>query len=579
MHIREALMDRSHAPRGTEPRTARWLICMAVLAVIFLLAMSGLAFADTWTDISDSTRQTQQSTTGPNPPASVEPARGGLPAAGGAGETVIVDVPAYAWRHGCGPTAVGMIVGYYDGHGFDALIPGSAATQTEAVDQAIASQGSSGAPRHYEDYALPMDASGTNPSPLPDKSEAPAGDEHASDSVADFMHTSWSSDGNYYGWSWSDKISPSFVGFATLKSRTYVATSTTYLMASTLSWTLVKAEIDSSRPMVFLVDSSGDGSTDHFVTIIGYRETSGYPEYACWDTWSTTSVRWARFRAMSGSYSWGVWGGFTFGLTSTTAPASITVTAPNGGETWPLGSTQTITWTSTGLTGNVKIQLSRDGGVTWPTTIAASTPNDGTHPWMVSGAASTRARVRITSTATGRTRVTGASNANFTLGAAIPGAYAVGDTGPAGGIIFYDKGATDAGWRYLEAAPASTERHASWGVVGTAIPEADGTAIGTGRQNTADIVAIQGPGTTYAAQLCDGLTYGGYSDWFLPSRDELNLMYTNLYRRGFGGFRPNQYWSSSERGTYYAWHQNFRGGYYFYYKKDLTDLVRAVRAF
>ena len=148
----------------------------------------------------------------------------------------------------------------------------------------ISTHGTAEAPGHYEDYALPMDEVAT--APLPDRSEDPAGDEHASDSVADFMHTSWSSTGLFYGWSWSSMIGPGFTGYVGTKYPDAVAESRTYAGVN-LTWDMVKAEIDGARPMVFLVDSDGDGRTDHFVTVIGYREVNGYPEYACWDTWSS----------------------------------------------------------------------------------------------------------------------------------------------------------------------------------------------------------------------------------------------------------------------------------------------------
>ncbi len=176
--------------------------------------------------------------------------------------------------------------------------------------------------------------------------------------------------------------------------------------------------------------------------------------------------------------------------------------------------------------------------------------------------------------------------------------YALRDIGPAGGYIFYDKGSylkadftivkasgngtvpitpTYSDWRYLEAA-SSDSPSAEWGCDGTLIPGADGTAVGTGEQNTIDIEAgCTTPGT--AADICVNLSLGGYSDWFLPSKDELNLMYTNLKLQGVGGFADGFYWSSSEYGAVYAWLQTFNDGYQYYNGKNGTFRVRAVRAF
>jgi hypothetical protein len=73
---------------------------------------------------------------------------------------------------------------------------------------------------------------------------------------------------------------------------------------------------------------------------------------------------------------------------------------------------------------------------------------------------------------------------------------------------------------------------------------ATGTAIGTGNGNTITIVTSQGAGS-YAAKLCYDLNSGGYSDWYLPSIDELTKLYLN--RAAIGGFNAgNVYWSSSE---------------------------------
>ena len=176
--------------------------------------------------------------------------------------------------------------------------------------------------------------------------------------------------------------------------------------------------------------------------------------------------------------------------------------------------------------------------------------------------------------------------------------YALHDIGPAGGYIFYDKGiysktdfpivkaAPDPTpvtppsdtWRYLEAAPSDQSPNLEWGCMGSSISGADGTTVGTGAQNTIDIEAgCTTPGT--AADLCANLSLGGYSDWFLPSKDELNLMYQNLKLYGVGSFIDTDYWSSSENDAGTALSQDFFDGTQYIDNKDYVYRVRAVRAF
>ena len=76
---------------------------------------------------------------------------------------------------------------------------------------------------------------------------------------------------------------------------------------------------------------------------------------------------------------------------------SITVTSPNGGETWQAGSTHAVTWTSTGTVGNVKIQYSVNNGSTW-TTIVSSTANDGSYSWTLPAVSSTQCLAKIAET-------------------------------------------------------------------------------------------------------------------------------------------------------------------------------------
>ncbi|MGB9879696.1 MAG: hypothetical protein ACPLRM_02930, partial [Anaerolineae bacterium] len=212
----------------------------------------------------------ERSITGPIPPQTVFPPAEQTPDVLAA-STMIDGVPAYLWRHGCGPTAVGMVIGYYDSHGFPDLIPGDAGTQTEIVNQSIASQGSDTNPQHYEDYSLPLDDA--TPTILPDRSEDPPGDEHPNNCIADWLCTSWSVIGLRYGWSYGSLIGASFVDYVTWRNPTYSAQSSSYRWSEgTLTWSLVTGEIAANRPMVFLVDTDGNGSTDHFVTVIGTRD-------------------------------------------------------------------------------------------------------------------------------------------------------------------------------------------------------------------------------------------------------------------------------------------------------------------
>jgi uncharacterized caspase-like protein len=139
--------------------------------------------------------------------------------------------------------------------------------------------------------------------------------------------------------------------------------------------------------------------------------------------------------------------------------------------------------------------------------------------------------------------------------AATKSGFKFGETGPAGGIIFYDKGSVSDGWRYLEAAPKDQSTGIQW-YNGSNKDVSTSTAIGSGKANTDAIIAAQGSGN-YAATLCRNLTIGGFSDWFLPSKDELNLMYTNLKKANLGGFGGSWLWSSSQNVDYNAWGQRF----------------------
>ena len=105
---------------------------------------------------------------------------------------------------------------------------------------------------------------------------------------------------------------------------------------------------------------------------------------------------------------------------------------------------------------------------------------------------------------------------------------------------------------------------------------AGGTGIGTGKVNTDNILNSTNYSGT-AAYIARSYAGGGFTDWYLPSKDELNKLYIN--RVTIGGFASAYYWSSSEFNTYGAWLQYFDIGFQDFDGRLLTAYVRAVRSF
>lgn len=126
------------------------------------------------------------------------------------------------------------------------------------------------------------------------------------------------------------------------------------------------------------------------------------------------------------------------------------------------------------------------------------------------------------------------------------GPYQIGDKGPAGGIVFY---ITDGGNHGLEAAHED-QGMAPWGCYGTRmLVGAYAPAVGQGAQNTATIIAGCSQ-VGIAARIASDYSYSGYDDWFLPSRDELNLLHQQRFVLGITGL---EYWSSTEAPYDYTW--------------------------
>jgi len=164
------------------------------------------------------------------------------------------------------------------------------------------------------------------------------------------------------------------------------------------------------------------------------------------------------------------------------------------------------------------------------------------------------------------------------LGVAATGTcgLSIGDT-YAGGIIFYLDGT---GCHGLVAKANDETGTYEW-----QLQNFDTWALASGiyggAQNTKKSIAraLVNSSTCPAASVCDNLSSGGYTDWYLPSKDELDMMYVNLHLHGLGGFASNYYWSSTEYDAGSAWIQYFSSGLQYYGNKYGASYVRAVRAF
>jgi hypothetical protein len=142
-----------------------------------------------------------------------------------------------------------------------------------------------------------------------------------------------------------------------------------------------------------------------------------------------------------------------------------------------------------------------------------------------------------------------------------------------GGIIFY----LDAtGQHGLISSTSNQSLGTEWGCFGIAI-NGTSTSVGSGQYNTTQIVNNCST-AGIAARICSDLVLNGYDDWFLPSKDELELMYNQ--RNIIGGLGNNYYWSSSEYNYKFAWGKVFGENRWSNdYKHATYYMVRAIRAF
>jgi hypothetical protein len=174
----------------------------------------------------------------------------------------------------------------------------------------------------------------------------------------------------------------------------------------------------------------------------------------------------------------------------------------------------------------------------------------------------------------------GTSAASAASNSVTPVAFVIGDTHQ-GGIIFYLDGS---GGGLIAA--VSDQSSILWYNDSYVTTGATGTAVGTGAANTSKIITAQGgTATSYAAGLARAYAGGGYNDWFLPSKDELNQMYINMAKinstaiSNGGSAIYGTYWSSTEDSDLKAWEQDFFDSYQGTASKSIRERVRAVRAF
>ncbi len=149
--------------------------------------------------------------------------------------------------------------------------------------------------------------------------------------------------------------------------------------------------------------------------------------------------------------------------------------------------------------------------------------------------------------------------------------FAIGDSHLGGKIAYIDK----TGKHGIVAASVDQDSCIKWDNGNIEFSRTTGAALGLGKVNTSIIVAKQGVGH-YAAKKCFDLVLNGFSDWYLPSKDELDKLC--IYKDIIGGFSNKYYWSSTGD-VNGAWDQDFLTGYQSYNNKNVPGSVRAVRAF
>jgi len=167
----------------------------------------------------------------------------------------------------------------------------------------------------------------------------------------------------------------------------------------------------------------------------------------------------------------------------------------------------------------------------------------------------------------------------------LPKKLNVGQIGPAGGYIIYEHPDPFNSWHYLEAAPVDVSNSQFIWSTNNVLTNVTGLELGQGYSNSASIYTIYGNSSSYATKMAIDWFYGGFSDWVLPSFNELKLMKEQLFDQGVGNFSNGSiYWSSSEDQNYSsnAWTvkmSNTGQNLYITQGKNQFFKVRAIRRF
>ena len=212
-------------------------------------------------------------------------------------------VPSYGWYHGCSPTSIGMIMGYWDVNGYPNLFnaQGSLVYSESNVQDQISS------PAHNSKYDPTPDISDSI-LPVPPKT-----------SIADFLGTSV--DPLAFGDTYIDEGAAS-VAYANYRG--YALTYTNNYYSTT--WSTLVSEINAGKPILFYVDSNGDGYVDHAVPAIGYNtDYNGLgPYYECYTTASEGEAPvWYKFQPEVAGQPYGVYGAVQLDLQPVPEPATI----------------------------------------------------------------------------------------------------------------------------------------------------------------------------------------------------------------------------------------------------------------